>query len=30
LMVFDRGWSGDRYEDWVRAILVDQLLASPS
>ena len=30
LMVFDRGWSGDRYEDWVRAILVDQLLASRS
>ena len=30
LLVFDRGWSGDRYEDWVRAILVDQLLASPS
>ena len=30
LLVFDRGWSGDRYEDWVRAILVDQLLASRS
>jgi len=30
LLVFDRGWSGDRYENWVRAILVDQLVASRS
>ena len=27
LFVFDRGWSGERYEAWVRTILVDQLLA---
>ena len=26
LLVIDRGWSGERYEQWVRAILVDQLL----
>jgi hypothetical protein len=26
LLVFDRGWSGERYEKWLRAILVDQLL----
>jgi AcrR family transcriptional regulator len=26
LLVFDRGWSGDRYEKWLRAILIDQLL----
>ena len=26
LLVFDRGWSGDRYENWLRALLVDQLL----
>jgi AcrR family transcriptional regulator len=30
LLVFDRGWSGDRYEEWVRAALVDQLLAARS
>ena len=30
LLVFDRGWSGDRYEEWVRATLVDQLLAARS
>jgi len=30
LLVFDRGWSGDRYEEWVRTTLVDQLLGSPS
>jgi TetR/AcrR family transcriptional regulator, regulator of autoinduction and epiphytic fitness len=30
LLVFDRGWSGDRYEKWVRTVLVDQLLASRS
>jgi AcrR family transcriptional regulator len=27
LLVFDRGWSGERYEKWLRAILVDQLLS---
>jgi AcrR family transcriptional regulator len=27
LLVFDRGWSAERYETWVREILVDQLLA---
>jgi AcrR family transcriptional regulator len=27
LLVFDRGWSGERYEAWVRTTLVDQLLA---
>jgi hypothetical protein len=26
LLVFDRGWSGERYEKWLRSILVDQLL----
>lgn len=26
LLVFDRGWSGERYEKWLQAILVDQLL----
>jgi AcrR family transcriptional regulator len=26
LLVFDRGWSGERYEKWLRAILGDQLL----
>ena len=26
LLVFDRGWSGERYEEWVRSILIDQLL----
>jgi AcrR family transcriptional regulator len=26
LLVFDRGWSGDRYEKWLRSILIDQLL----
>jgi AcrR family transcriptional regulator len=26
LLVFDRGWSGERYEKWLRAILIDQLL----
>jgi AcrR family transcriptional regulator len=26
LLVFDRGWSGERYEKWVREILIDQLL----
>jgi hypothetical protein len=27
LLVFDRGWSGERYEKWLRAILIDQLLS---
>jgi hypothetical protein len=27
LLVLDRGWSGDRYEAWLRTILADQLLA---
>jgi AcrR family transcriptional regulator len=26
LLVFDRGWSGARYEKWLLAILIDQLL----
>jgi AcrR family transcriptional regulator len=26
LLVFDRGWSGERYETWLRSILIDQLL----
>jgi len=26
LLVFDRSWSGERYEKWLNAILVDQLL----
>jgi AcrR family transcriptional regulator len=27
LLVFDRSWSGERYESWLRSILIDQLLA---
>jgi AcrR family transcriptional regulator len=27
LLVFDRGWSGPRYREWLTAILTDQLLA---
>ena len=27
LFVFDRGWSAERYEKWVNAILIDQLLS---
>jgi AcrR family transcriptional regulator len=27
LLVIDRAWSGERYEKWLRAILIDQLLA---
>lgn len=27
LLVSDRGWSGERYEKWLRSILIDQLLA---
>jgi hypothetical protein len=26
LLAFDRGWSGERYEKWLRSILIDQLL----
>ena len=26
LLVFDRGWTGERYETWLRSILIDQLL----
>jgi hypothetical protein len=26
LLVTDRGWSGERYERWLRSILTDQLL----
>jgi AcrR family transcriptional regulator len=26
LFVFDRGWSGERYEKWLKAILIEQLL----
>jgi AcrR family transcriptional regulator len=26
LFVFDRSWSGERYEKWLRSILIDQLL----
>ena len=27
LLVLDRGWTGERYEEWLRTILADQLLA---
>jgi AcrR family transcriptional regulator len=27
LLVLDRGWSGERYEKWLRATLIEQLLA---
>ena len=30
LLVFDRGWSGERYEAWLRSILADQLLPRSS
>jgi AcrR family transcriptional regulator len=26
LLVLDRGWSGERYKDWLGSILIDQLL----
>jgi len=26
LLVVDRGWSGERYEKWLRSTLADQLL----
>lgn len=28
LLVFDRGWSGERYERWLSSILIDQLLSA--
>lgn len=28
LLVFDRGWSGERYEKWLSSILTDQLLSA--
>lgn len=28
LLVVDRGWSGERYEKWLTAILIDQLVAN--
>ena len=30
LLVGDRGWSSERYEQWLRGILIDQLLPSPT
>jgi AcrR family transcriptional regulator len=27
LLVFDQGWSGERYKKWLTSILIDQLLA---
>ena len=27
LLVFDRGWNGQRYEEWLTSILVDQLVS---
>jgi len=30
LLVIDRGWSGERYEKWLRSILIAQLLQSES
>ena len=27
LLVLDRGWNGERYEKWLRSILIDQLLS---
>ena len=27
LLVFDRGWTGERYEKWLTSVLKDQLLA---
>jgi hypothetical protein len=26
LLVVDRGWTSERYEQWLRGILIDQLL----
>ena len=28
LLVLDRGWTGERYENWLRSILADQLLVA--
>ena len=28
LLVFDRGWTGERHEKWLKSILIDQLLPS--
>jgi AcrR family transcriptional regulator len=28
LLVFDRGWTGERHEKWLKSILTDQLLSS--
>jgi hypothetical protein len=30
LLVGDRGWSPERYEQWLKDILIDQLLAPPA
>jgi len=30
LLVLDRGWSAERYEAWLRQILIDQLVAPPT
>jgi len=30
LLVLDRGWTDERYEKWLRSILIEQLLAEPS
>ena len=30
LLVCDRGWSPERYEQWLKDILIDQLLAPPA
>lgn len=30
LLVDDRAWSRERYEQWLQAILIDQLLAAPA
>ena len=27
LLVFDRGWNGERYETWLKTILIDQLVS---
>jgi hypothetical protein len=30
LLVCDRGWPPERYEQWLKDILIDQLLARPT
>ena len=30
LLVGDRGWPPERYEQWLKGILIDQLLPSPT